>query len=423
MEFKVNNLDKCKMEVEFDLSYSDLEPYFDKALKKYRDKATIPGFRKGKAPMAMIKKMYGELIETGSLEDISNDVFRDYLNNNNINPLGEGVLVDINYEPKQNLKFKVQYEIKPEIENLIYKDFDVTKTIYPVDEHTVDDEIKYLRSKHCTYENAEKAADDEYVITLDVHKLDENGIEIIGQHEKGVRFYLNDEHLNKELKSQLESFKVDEEKVLTIGSNDKKEIYKGKAIKIEKIILPELNEEFFKKVSKKEIKGVDEFRKVIKDDLDKVYENIENQELHNNIISELIKLNDIPVPEVLVENILNKYIEDIKQQSPKRELPGDFNEEEYRKTRRADAILQVKWYLIKDKIIELEKMEVTPDDIEPLIKTDAEKYGMDVEKIRKIYEKNPDVKYRLLDDKVMDFLAKNSKIKENVHKHEHNITT
>jgi trigger factor len=112
----------------------------------------------------------------------------------------------------------------------------------------------------------------------------------------------------------------------------------------------------------------------------------------------------------------------MKRQNPKRELPADFNEEEYRKTRRTDAILQVKWFLIKDKIAETEKLEVTNEDLEPLIKSDAEKYGMDVEKIKKIYENNTDVKYRVLEDKVMDLLVKNAKVKETVHKHEHNIT-
>ncbi len=423
MEFKVNNLDKCKQEVEFDLTYTDLTPYFDKALIKYRDKATIPGFRKGKAPVSLLRKMYGEVIETGSLEDISNEVFREYLDKNSVNPLGEGLLIDINYEPKQSLKFKVQYETRPEIENLVYKDFEVTKTVYPVDDHTLEDEIKYLRSKHCTYLDAEEAANDDYVITLDVHKLDENGIEVIGQHEKDVKFYLNDEQMNKELKEQVKSFKLDEEKVLTITNNDKKELYRGKSTKIEKVFLPELNVDFFKKVSKKEIKDENEFREVIKEDLEKVYKNISDQELKNNIISELIKLNDIPVPDVLVENILNSYIEDVKKQNPKRELPPDFNAEEYRKTRKADAILQVKWYLIRDKIIDLEKLEVSNEDLEPLIKTDAQKYGMDEDKIRKIYEKNSDVKFRVLDDKVMELLIKNAKIKESIHKHEHKIST
>lgn len=423
MDYKVNKLDKCKQEVEFELTYTDLTPYFDKALKKYRDKSNIPGFRKGKAPISLVKKMYGDLIEQGSLEDVANDIFKDYLSNNNVNPLGEGSLVDIDYEPKQKLKFKVQYEIKPEIENLKYQDFEVTKTIYPVDEHVIDDEIKYIRSKNCTYQETDKVTDDEYVITLDVNKLDENGINIIGSQEKDVRFYLNDSELNKELKEQLKSFVINEEKILQFNINSKIEKYKGKATKIEKVILPELNSQFFGKVSKKEVKDENEFRQFVKEDLDRIYDNMSKQELRNNAVSELIKLNDIPVPEILVENILISYIEDIKKQNPKRELPPDFNEEEFRKTRKADAILEVKWYLIRDKIIEREKLEINDGDLYPLIKADSEKYGMEEDKIRKIYENNKDIKYRLLNDKVLDLLLKNAKIKEIVHKHEHKITT
>ena len=423
MEIKTNSLDKSKQEVEFELSYQDLTPFFDKALIKYRDKAIISGFRKGKAPLSMIKRLYGDAIEHGSLEDIANDVFKDYLKNNNINPLGEGALVDINYEPKQKFTFKVQFETKPEINDLKYKDFEAIKTIYPVDDHIVDDEIYYLRSKHCTYEDAEEAKDDNSVITADIHKLDDNGLEIIGEHEKDVKFYLDDKQMNKELKEQIKTYKLNEEKILTIHNNDKVERYRGKATKIQKVVLPELNEEFYKKVSKKEVKDENQFRELIKEDLERIYENMTEQDVKNNIISELIKLNDIPVPDVLVTNILDSYIEDMKKKNPKRELPPDFDENEFRKTKRSDAILQVKWYLIRDKIIELEKLEVTLEDLEPIIKTDSEKYGIEQDKIRKIYETNPDVRHRILDDKVMDFLLKNAKIKEVIHKHEHNITT
>jgi trigger factor len=118
------------------------------------------------------------------------------------------------------------------------------------------------------------------------------------------------------------------------------------------------------------------------------------------------------VPDTLVENILDSYIEELKQQNPKRQLAKDFDEEEYRRTRRADAILQVKWYLIRDKIIELEKIEVSDKDIEPVIQADAKRYNLPADKLKAIYEKNPDVRHRILDDKLMDFLIKNSKIKD-----------
>jgi FKBP-type peptidyl-prolyl cis-trans isomerase (trigger factor) len=106
----------------------------------------------------------------------------------------------------------------------------------------------------------------------------------------------------------------------------------------------------------------------------------------------MIKLNDVPVSDVLVENILDSYIEDIKNQNPKRELPKDFDEEEYRKTKRVDAILRVKWYLIRDKIIEIEKIEVTDEDIQPLIEADSKRYNLPVDKIKGIYEKNTEIK-------------------------------
>src|SRR5207245_1147497 len=100
VEFKLNVIDKTKQEVEFEIPYADLAPYFEKSYKKYQKKAAIPGFRKGKAPLPMLKRMYGEMIEQGSLEDVANDVFRDYLKENHVHPVSEGALTDLNFEPK-----------------------------------------------------------------------------------------------------------------------------------------------------------------------------------------------------------------------------------------------------------------------------------------------------------------------------------
>lgn len=425
MEFKINQLDKCKQEVEFDIPYSELGPHFEKAYKKYSEKVSIPGFRKGKVPFHILKKMYGDAIEQGSLEDVANDVFKEYIKNNKIKPLGEGSLTDMNYDAGKKFTFKVQYEIKPEFEVNNYKGLEITKTIYPVDDHSIDDEVGYLRSKNAAYEKAEKAIDDNFVITADVQRLDDTGVPIIGETEKDVKFYLNDEGLNKELKEQLKNAADGEEVILSVTSQndkDKKEKYKAKITKIEKIILPELKPEFFNKIYKKEINTEEEFRNRIKEDLENIYKNMSEQDLRDNIVNELIKLNDIPVPDILVENILKSYIEDIKNQNPKRELPPDFKEEEYRKTKRVDAILQVKWYLIRDKIIEIKKMEVTDEDMEPVIEADSKKYNIPVDKIRNVYKNNPDVKYKLLDKKLIDFLVQNSNIKEVVHTHEHKVT-
>jgi len=421
MEFKVNKIDAVKQEVEFELSYADLAPHFEKAFQKYQKKAEIPGFRKGKAPVSMIKRMYGDMIEQASLEDVANDVYKNYLDENNVQPLGEAQMVDMDFEAKQIFKFKIKYETRPDFELAEYKGVEVNRTIHNVDEKMIDDEVKYLQSKHVTYEEAPKADGDEFTITMDVQKLDDAGIEIIGQGDKDVRFYLNDPQINKEFKEQLEEVAVGEERILNLPAQEegKTEKYKVLCKKVEKVVFPELNEEFFKNIYKdEEIKTIEAFREKVKNDLEGIYKNIGDQEIRNNIVNELIKLNDITAPDALVENILNSYIEDVKNQNPKRQLPKEFDEEEYRKQKRVDAILQVKWYLIRDKIIETEKMEVTDKDIEPVIEADAKKYNLPVDKIKSVYESNPDVKYRVLDDKLMNFLIENAKIKD-VEKHDH----
>lgn len=421
MEFKINKIDAVKQEVEFELTYADLAPHFEKAFQKYQKKAEIPGFRKGKAPVSMIKRMYGDMIEQASLEDVANDVYKNYLDENHVHPLGEAQMVDMDYEAKQLFKFKIKYEIKPEFELADYKGVEVNRTIHNVDEKMVDDEVKYLQSKHVTYEDAPKADGDEFSLTMDVQKLDETGTEIIGQSDKDVRFYLNDPQINKEFKEQLAEISVGEERILNLPGQEEGTIEKYKVLckKVDKVIFPELNEDFFKSIYKdEEIKTTEEFREKVKKELEGIYKNIADQEIRNNIVSELIKLNEIPVPDALVENILNSYIEDVKNQNPKRQLPKEFDEEEYRKTKRADAILQVKWYLIRDKIIEMEKIEVTDKDLEPVIEADAKKYNLPVEKIKAVYENNPDVKYRVLDDKLMNFLIENAKIKD-VERHDH----
>jgi trigger factor len=418
MEFKVNKVDAVKQEVEFEITYADLAPYFEKAFTKYQKKAEIPGFRKGKAPVSMIKRMYGDMIEQASLEDVANEVYKNYLDENHVHPLGEAQMVDMDYEAKSLFKFKIKYEIKPEFDLADYKGVKVNRTIYNIDDKMLDDEVKYMQSKHVTYEPAEKADGDEFTLTMDVQKLDDAGIDIIGQRDKDVRFYLNDPQINKEFKEQLDQITPGEERVLMLPGQEEgtTEKYKVFCTKVEKVIFPELNEEFFNHIYKDAgVKTPEDFRAKVKEELEGIYKNIGDQEIRNNIVSELIKLNDVPVPDALVENILNSYVEDVKNQNPKRQLPAGFDEEEFRRTKRSEAILQVKWYLIRDKIVEQEKMEVSDADLEPVIEADAKKYNLPVDKIKSVYENNPDVRYRILDDKLMTFLIENANIKD-VHK-------
>ena len=414
MDTVINELEGCKREFEATLNYEELTPYFDKAIEDYRKKVVLPGFRKGKAPLGMVKKRFGESIEYSSLEDIANQVFSEYMMENDVPMIGQGKMTDIDYEPKDKFTFKVEFEVKPDIKVENYKGLELSKKKYVIDDSLVDEEVNYHRLNNSELAMDSAAVDDDYVVTADVQVLDESGNIIIGQGQKDVKFFLGNKDLLPEFKSALEGIKEDEERVVETKTKDgNTQKVKISAMKVEKVVYPELNEEFFKKVTRKEdLKTEDEFRAEIKSELGKIYNDAADRELQNEIISELVKLNDIEVPEAFSDAIMKSLLDDYKKQLPKNYQLTDEQLDEFKKSRKPDAIFQAKWFLIREKIAELENIKAEDADFDELAKENAERFNIPAEKLVEIYKENNDIATNIVSKKVMDFLKENAKITE-----------
>lgn len=414
MELKLNDTDKSKRELEAELSYEDLTPHFEKALNNYRKKATIPGFRKGKAPLNMIKKLYGEGIEYSALEDIANEIFLKYIIDNKIDLLTKGAITDMDYKPKENLKFKIEFEVMPEIKIENYKGIELKKTKYLIDDSLVDDEIQYHKFRNATNEMDAAALDDDYIVTVDLQNLDEAGNIIVGQSSKDLRVYLGNPEIFPEFKDGFKGIKEGEVRIIDSKNADggpkKVQIT---STKVEKIIYPEMNEEFFKKITAKEdIKTLDEFKHSIKTELEKIYNGISERKLKADAINEMIKQNDITAPEVYINSILKSMVEDYKHQFPNHELPKDFNEEEFKKEKRVDAILQAKWYILREELIKKDNITADDKDYEKLAEENSAKYNIPVDKLIEASKENEEVKMKIMNDKVLDVIISNAKITE-----------
>lgn len=412
METNFKDIDKCKKELEFVLTYDELKPHFEKALEKYRKQAAIPGFRKGKAPLSMVKKLVGESIEYSALEEIANNVFRQHVEENDIDILDVGAMTDFNYEPQRRFQFKVEFEVRPEIELETYKGLELKRKKYVIDDSLVDEEINYHKLQNSQLEMDSEAFDDEYVVTLDLQDLDEKGNIIIGQTQKDVKVYIGNKSLAKEFAEGLKGIKEGETK--TIQSKDadgNKKKVQVTAAKVEKIVAPEMNEEFFKKVTAKEdIKDLDQFRGTIKNELQKIYDESAEQNLKNDVINEILKLNDVSVPNAFVENILKNAADDYQKRQGKNKKFTTEELDEYKKASKPDATKQAKWFLIKEKIAELEGIKAEEDDIKKFAEDIASKYNMPSDKLVELYSKNPEVMGNVLNDKIMKFLIDNAKV-------------
>jgi len=414
LELKLTDTDKSKRELGAELSYEDLTPHFDKAIESYRKKAMIPGFRKGKAPLNMIKKLYGEGIEYSALEDIANEIFLKYIIDNKIDLLSKGAITDMDYKPKENLKFKIEFEVMPEVKIENYKGLELKKTKYIIDDSLVEDEIQYHKFRNATNEIDGVALDDEYIVTADIQNLDAAGNILIGQSSKDLRVYLGNPEIFPEFKEGFKGIKEGEVRIIDSknaeGSPKKVQLT---CTKVEKIVYPEMNEEFFQKITGKEgVKTLDEFKANIKSELEKIYTGISDRKLRADSINETIKQNDVIAPEVYINSILKSMIEDYKHQSPKQELPKDFNEEEFKKERRVDAILQSKWYLIREQLIKMENVTTEEEDFKKLAEENAAKYNIPVDKLLEASKENEEVKMKIMNDKVLDLIISNAKIEE-----------
>ena len=408
----LNDLAKSKKEFVAELNYDELTPHFDKAIAEYRKKATYPGFRKGKVPLNMIKKLFGDSLEHTALEDIANDIFRNYIIDNKIEIIGKGVITDLDYKPKENLKFKINFEIFPEINIENYKGIELKKTKYVIDDSLITEEIQYHKFRNATQELDGIALDDNYIITVDLQNLDETGNFLIGQSQKDLQVYLGNPEIYPEFRDAFKGIKEGEVKIIDSKNADgglKKVQITCK--KVEKIIYPEMDEKFFHKVTGKEsIKSEEEFKTEIKNELTRIYDGIADRKLRADVVNEIIKLNEIDVPDIYVETILNSIAEDYLKQFEKKKLPQDFNIDEFKKERKVDAILQGKWFLIKDKLVEIENISVEESDIKKIADENFARYNIPADKLFEAYKDNEDLKNKILNDKVIDLIIENAKI-------------
>ncbi|HQY20898.1 MAG TPA: trigger factor [Ignavibacteria bacterium] len=414
MDIKLNDKENSRKEIEATLTYEELTPYFDKAIESYRKKATLPGFRKGKAPLNMIKKQFGEGIEYNALEDIAGEVFFKYITDNKLDVISKGAITDLDYKPKEKLDFKVEFDVMPEVKIEKFKGLSLKKKVNIIDKSLVEDEINYHKFRSATYEIDGVAADDDYMVTVNLQNLDEDGTILVGQSQNDLKVFLGNPEIYPEFKEGMSGIKEGEVRIIDSknaeGGLKKVQIT---CTKVEKIIYPEMNEEFFKSVTGKEgLKDEKEFKEELKGELLKIYDGITERELKSEVVNEMIKVNDVPAPERYIDVILDSMVEDYKQQYKGKKIPADFIEEEFRKERRVDAILQSKWFLLRDKLIEDEKIEIDEESYKKLAETYAARFNMPVDKLVEAYKQNEDVKMRLLNDKVIDLIIENAEIEE-----------
>lgn len=412
MELNVSKLSPTEQEAEVKLQWDELIPYFEEAYKKFRAEAEIKGFRKGKVPLELIKRQFGEQIEYDALDDIVNDIYKNLVKEKRIEPIGTPQLVDVDYKRGESLTFKIKYEIMPEIQLASYENLQIEKMVHTVSDKEVEDEIKRLLVANATYEEVDEVTSELHRVTVDLQGVDQNNLPVLGRRSEGVVIDLDDESVVPNLRERLLRVKKDDEFVIELIVDNKPEKVRVSVRKIEKKILPELNDDFAKKVTNGKIGNVDELRNHLKVELQRWWNEYSELKFYDAIISELVRINDFPVPESLVEDFIQSMLDEEKSKYPDGKLPPNFDEKFFRERKKADAVFNAKWYVIKNRIAQVEGIELTDEDFEKLAEEDSAEIGIEKEKLISFYRNSEHIKEKILNRKVLKFLKDKVKVVE-----------
>ncbi|HTY09465.1 MAG TPA: trigger factor [Bacteroidota bacterium] len=418
MEVSLKTVTECDQEIAISLSPEELAPHFEAAYKKAAPSIEIKGFRKGKVPISLIKKYYGESVEADALDDIANESFKKTIEEKKIQPIGTPTIVDMKYKRGEPFSFTIKYEVKPSITLKDYKSIPVEKYVHPVKDEEVESEIKRLQHINATFEEAKKVDGPEYVVTADLQDTDETGTPLIGQKRDGMRIYLNEPSTEQEIKDALRSAEVGG--VYKVSFEHKHDDHTHKVHmqmtvkKVEKVIHPDFNDELVKKITKEKYSNAAEFRKELRADLERYWNDRTDKRMVDDLTNEIVRRHEFAVPEALVKSFTDSYIDELKNQQKSKQLPRGFDEQKYREAARPTAVWQAKWALIREQILAKENIKVEDADVETLAEEESKKLNIDKERLMNFYKTSETAGDRILNDKLIAFLKQNSAVKETV---------
>ena len=237
--------------LEIELSQEKVDEEFDVVYDKYRNHSKIPGFRKGKAPMDLVKLRFKDIVAKEILESLVPKAYEDAVKEANLSPISLPVVKHIEFQQGMPLKFKAEIDVKPEIELKEYKGIELVKKRREITEEDVNRSLNYLREDFAELHPVEREAKFYDHLIVDLVKNQEGKDEKLENQD----LFLDPHNMIKEFQDALISAKAGDEKEIEVnyhpdfhnkklaGKNVK---YTIKVKQIKEKILPEINDDLAK---------------------------------------------------------------------------------------------------------------------------------------------------------------------------------
>lgn len=418
-----NNI--VKLDIEIDAETAEKE--YNKACKRLAQRVNIPGFRRGKAPRAILEKNLGaETIKRDVLEYMLPNVFSQAIIDNNLNIITEPAVESFNFELGSPVKVVAKVELKPEVKFEQYKDLEVEVEEFKTAEDAMEREINELTQKFTTFQTVDRKSTDKDVVTMDFEGSVDGEL-IQGGSAKNYMLDLEHSNFIPGFAEQLVGHAAGEEFTIDVTFpenyhdeklNGKPAQFKIKINEVKEKVKPELNDELAQKVGN--FKTVDELKADIQKYLDESAKIENDKRSANKLFETILSKMTVDVQPTMIEREKQALLSDFKQKVAqsgvnwddvmKQDGPEKIDEELAK-----EALNRIKNSLMMSEIAKLENIQVTAQDLEQKIAELAMMYQTDKDTIFKEVSKNTamiqSLSQQALSQKVTKFLLDNNKIK------------
>jgi len=387
MKTEIKKLEKSQVEIEFELTVEEFNKYIDKALDSLKNQVKMNGFRKGNVPKEIVEREVGQenlLMEAGDLA--VKESYTKFVNENKLEPIIQPEVQILKIARGSEFLFKVKVTVLPEVKLPDYKKIasEVKTQDISVDEKEIEEALNYLQKSRAKFSQVERAVENGDFLEIEYENENINK----GKSIKD-RFVLGQGGFMKDFEDNLIGMKASEEKEFKAKFPDntpnkelagKESVFKVKIISVQKMDLPEINDEFAKSLGVFDSLVV--LKKNLKEGITLEKMEAEKQRKRGELLEKISVKIDCDLPENMVEYEQIRLFEDMKNQ-----IAGnakiDFDEylksikkteDEIKKSFKIEAEKRIKNFLVLREIGKVEKVEVTNEELEESINVELRKY-------------------------------------------------
>ncbi|MBQ1681763.1 MAG: trigger factor [Agathobacter sp.] len=426
MSVKVENLEHNMAKLTIEVSAEELEKALDYSYNRQKKQISVPGFRKGKVPRAMVEKMYGPSV---FYEDAANKLMQDNypaaVDESGLDIVSRPTVDVTQIEKGKPFIFTAEVAVRPEVTLGKYMGVTVTKQDTTVSDDEVAEALEKERNQNArTVSVTDRAAQMGDTAVIDFEgfvdgvafeggKGENHSLEL-GSHSFIDTF--EDQIVGKNVGDEFDVNVTFPEEYQATDLAGKPAVFKVKVNEIKAKELPELNDEFASDVS--EFETLEEYKADLKTKLENNKKNSVRKEQEDEAIQKIIDKSKMDIPEAMIDTQCDSMVEEFAQRLAQSGLSleqymqfSGQTMEQFREQVRPEATSRIQSSLVLEQIAKEENIEVTEDDINAEIERMATMYGMEADKLKEYMgdAEKESMKKELALSKAADLIMENVK--------------